>query len=92
MRQRILWAWKVLCSNTFVVATEKEAVCKIDLRDPYSFESVLMLSAQQGCLKDFIERLQGISDEHEQAASENFGTSLRKPKKRGGASRSKSSS
>lgn len=73
MLDRLVWAWKVLRSKTFIVATEKEAACRINVRDPFSFDTIVMLAGQYTSVVDFKEKLEDLLREHEEAAEKQFG-------------------
>lgn len=80
MLENIIWAWRILWAKAYVVATEKKATLHIGIRDPHTFESILMLSAQYTSLMGFRNRLDEALKEHENIAKQLYGTDLKDPK------------
>ena len=68
MIEQIKWAWEILKSPNFIVATEKRSVCHINVRDPHTFDSILMLSGQESSLIEFRDRLDDVINEHKEAS------------------------
>jgi hypothetical protein len=75
MLEKIKWSWRVLRSSTFVIATEQSAVCRINVREPYSFDTIVMLAAQYSSLLNFKGKIEDVIKEHEQTANKEFGIS-----------------
>jgi hypothetical protein len=73
MLKNLIWAWRVFRAKAFVVCTQEAAVCSINLRDPSSFDNIIMLSAQYSSLVEFSEKLQEVVKEHEQVSKHLFG-------------------
>lgn len=81
MKQNFKWAWRVLRAKSFVVADEKAAFCLLPMREPYSLDTVVMLSSQYSSLMDFRDRLNDVLKQHEQASKQLFGKDIKKGKK-----------
>jgi hypothetical protein len=56
-----------------MVATQKEAACRIDVRDPHSFDTIVMLAAQYSSVAEFRNKMEDLLEEHEAAAKKEFG-------------------
>lgn len=77
-KENIKWSWRILRANSYVAADEKTAICSINLRDPSTFDNILMISAQYTSLVDFRDRLSEVIKEHEVASEQLFGKSIKK--------------
>lgn len=65
--QKLLWAWRILNTDTYVVATDRYAVCSIETVDPYSIRTVVVLGAQRAAIEDLRDKLNELMAEHDKA-------------------------
>ena len=65
--RNVLWAWRVLLSRNYVVVTDNEAVCSIQVKDPESIESVARLEFQSIVLGKIRESIVRLESEHSDA-------------------------
>lgn len=63
----IKWGWRVFRSKTFIVLTDKEACINIPLEDPENIDDLMVLLSQQASLNMFKDKLEKVSDDHEEA-------------------------
>lgn len=64
MLKQIKWAYNVLVSKSFLVATDKAAACYIPTKDPETVEDILELQAQEAALVHFGERIEELIRQH----------------------------
>ena len=77
MHKKTEWLWKLIKARDYMVATDRDATLSINVRNPRSFDTITMLSAQYTAVKDFRDRLNDLLDEHEEACKQVFGTGLK---------------
>jgi hypothetical protein len=65
--RKLLWAWRLLWTDTYVVLTDKAAVINVPSGDPDSYENIMLLAAQTAALQNFRFRLEDLVREHEEA-------------------------
>lgn len=78
--ENIQWAWRVLWARAYVIADEYRAVCSIPVRDPHSFDNILMLSAQYSSLTEMRNRINDLLAEHENSSKQLYGKDIKKVK------------
>lgn len=66
MFHKFLWAWNVLRSKAYCIATDKAAVCSIPLRDPEAFDTHLQVALQHSSLVKFRDKINEVIALHEQ--------------------------
>ena len=68
MLDKLVWAFRLLRSRSFVLLTDKQSVVMLPLADVNKMERLFIISSQTTSLYEFKERLEEVIDEHEQAA------------------------
>lgn len=63
--ERLKWAWNVLTSKAYIVATDTSAVVHVPYVDPYSIGNITMLNGQRIAIDNIISTLKEVVREHE---------------------------
>jgi hypothetical protein len=74
--EKAKWVAELMRAKSFVLATDKGAVCNVPMADPYTMDSVVYLAAQHSSLVDFRDRLNRVIEEHEALSQSKFGVAL----------------
>lgn len=66
---RVMWAFRILGSESYVIATEKYAVCNVNVMDPYKMSTIISVSAQRTAIEELRDKLNGLIEQHDEATA-----------------------